>query len=142
MKREYSRDLGGNLIKLYQFIYFQLIFVVHVKLSKIYHKYIHKLPNNDDSSTTLSIRFGSLFFVAVPIAGILGIEKFEDWGGYLLIISYSMFVFSFYTRINLFFELIKYIYSKIRRIKKVTQPKKEDLYSDLISQLYSGSMID
>lgn len=137
-------NLDNNMIKFYQFVYFQIFYSSFVKLFKRYNRFILSFPYNEFSSTIILIRFSSTFFVAVPIAGILGMENFGDWGGYILILSYSVFVFSFYTRVDVLF-ILKYLYSKFIAKRKIEQKPEEEEQNQndiLCAQIISGSLID
>lgn len=142
LEKEYSTDMGRNFIELYQFFYFQIFCSIFERLLQIYNKYIISFPNNDVYSTITAIRFGSIFFVSVPLAGILGMEKSDDWGGYLLLISYTFFLFSFYTRVNIVLDFLKFLLSKIWSKIKYKKPKIEDENNVIVAHLLSGCMLD
>lgn len=137
-----DEDLSRNLMKLYQFFYFQIFNWICLKLFKVYNKWIQSLPGNYTSSIINAIRFGSTLFITVPIAGILGMKSLSDWGGYILIVSYANFVFSFYTRIDIILFCMKFVYYKIRPKSKPIKPTEEDKSDTLCMQLISGCLID
>lgn len=141
LKEKFSEDLGRNLSQVYQFFYFRLFYEISVKMFKIYNSYVLSFPHNDVFSTIMMIRLCSVFFVSVPIAGILGMKHLADWGGYLLMISYAVFVFSFYTRIDITFSFLEYIYYKLRPNKKKDK-KIEEKNDFLCAQLISGCLFD
>lgn len=135
-------DSWENMKKFYQFVYFQFLYSLFVKLFKRYNRFILSFPYNEFSSTIILIRFSTTFFVAVPIAGILGMKNFGDWGGYILIFSYSLFVFSFYTRVDILF-ILKYLYLKYIAKKNIEQNKEEENQNDILcAKIISGSLID
>lgn len=136
-----SYDMSRNIIKFYQLIYFQIFALLSRKMFKVYHRYVTSFSFNDFSGTTAVVRFCSIFLISVPIAGILSMKKIEDWGCYITLISYSFFIFSFYTRIDIPLYFLKYVYYKIRPQKK-SNVIKEDKIDLMCSQLISGCLLD
>lgn len=145
LREQYHGDIGRNLINFYQWFYFNIFFIIAEKLIKIYNRHILNFSFNDISSTIAIMRFANIFLVSVPIVSILDAEKFEDWSVYFLLISYGNFIFKFYTRVNLIFLSLKWIYYKLRKIKSTNinnNTKREDENDALCSKLLSGCLID
>ncbi len=136
----YNDSLASNLIRFYQFFYFRIYSLACLKLYHIYNRFILSFKFNEYTATIFLIRFCSVFFVAVPVASIINMKNFDDWGGWIMIFSYANFVFSFYTRIDLFAYFFTSLYHYIRKTKK--KEINQDPIDVLCSHLISGSLID
>ena len=147
LKERFDQRLSQNLIKLYEFLYFRVCQFLFIKLLHIYSNFLLTCKHNDYSVTIILIRFCSVFFVAVPVSGIIAMKDFDEWGGWLLILSYGIFVFSYYTRIDLTVKLLSKILSILQRCifkhKKTDKIQKIANENDVLSShLISGCLID
>ena len=131
-----------NWIRLYQFFYFKVFSTLFLQLFHVYNDCILEFHYNEYSSTIVLIIICSVFFVSVPISGIITMEDFSEWGGWLLLVSYAHFIFTYYTR----FDINGYVIKKILNfchINKANEQFKQKNENDMLcSQLISGCLID
>lgn len=141
---EFGHDLGMNLIRLYQFFYFKIFSAFGIWLFHLYNNCILAFDYNDYSSTIFAIRLLSVFFVSVPVAGIITMDDFKQWGGWLLIFSYALFVFTYYTRVDFGWIALKKILGFLHLRKDLPEEEStEESENDVLcSHLISGCLID
>ena len=142
---EFGHDLGMNLIRLYQFFYFKIFSAFGIWLFHLYNNCILAFNYNNYSSTIFSIRLLSVFFVSVPVAGIITMDDFKQWGGWLLIFSYALFVFTYYTRVDFSWIALKKIlgFLHLRKGESEEEKSTEESENDVLcSHLISGCLID
>lgn len=143
LKSQFDAHLARNLVKIYQWIYFSTSFNISWRLIKIYNKHILSFAFNDVSPTICLLRYISMQLVSIPIIGILGAKDFDDWISYFLLISYSLFIFKTYTKIDIIFMVLKKIYYILRPNKIINNSKqKVDQNEILCSKLLSGCLLD
>ena len=133
--------VGKNFNSIIYFLYFTSYAKIFPKLCCDYHNYIRSLGSNECFATITLIRFSLVFSLSVPISSIINMDK-NDWGCWILLISYAHFIISWYTRWDLFGYFLEKTIKKIfpnKKIEKNTFNSKFDLEC---KQLISGCLLD
>ena len=131
---------GKNFNSMTYFLYFKIYSKIFPKLCCIYHNYIRSLGSNECFATITLIRFSLVFSLSVPISSIINMDK-NDWGCWILLISYTHFLISWYTRWDLFGYFLEKAIKKIFPNKKI--PNQFNSKFDLeCKQLISGCLLD
>ena len=143
---EYLRDsfgfyLAKNLMSLTNFIYFAFFTILFQKCIYLYYDFLKLLKITDPKTIIIVIRFCLTFAVGVPVSSVINME-FEDWGSWLMLFSYTHFLFSFYTRMNVYVYLMKKILLiMFPRMQYLFEEKNSENYSECMERI-SGCLLD
>jgi len=131
---------GKNFNSILYFLYFSSYSMIFPKLCCIYHNYTRSLGSNECFATMTLIRFSLVFSLSVPISSIINMDK-NDWGCWILLISYIHFIISWYTRWDFFSYFLEKIIKKILPNPQSTNEinSKNELEC---KQLISGCLLD
>ena len=132
--------IGKNFNSIIYFLYFTSYSMIFPKLCCIYHNYIRSLGSNECFATITLIRFSLIFSLSVPISSIINMDK-NDWGCWILLISYTHFLISWYTRWDLFSYCFEKAIKKIFPNQKITHKLNSNLNLEC-KQLISGCLLD
>lgn len=106
MRDYFGTYIGNNLCSIINFMFFTLFALFFPKLTCIYYNFTKSLQMMDRKTIVLMIRFCLVFVISVPVSSVINMDK-NDWGSWLMLFSYINFLFSFYTRKNVFLYILK-----------------------------------
>ena len=137
-----SYEFATNLINLYVSIYILTITFFLKKFVIKYAEFLIKLNQRNTYAIINMMRFVLCLFVSIPASNLLKLNV-EEWGGWLLLMSYCNFLLGFYFRVDLLDILIK----KVKLCFKIKEKIEEINIGDVknkayIEKLFSGCMLD
>ena len=146
----FSLKTARNLVKIYQLLYFTAYILIFKKLSQLYYDFIVIEKKNDSSSSIMIFRISLIFVISVPLSSLIDMKS-DDWGCWIMMVSYIHFLISFYTRKSLFTfilkgiqKIAKFLFSKIKiedKEKNVELEKTNESETEC-QVLISGCLLD
>ena len=135
-------DLGKNLsqiiISIYSFIYKIVFKFLILRFSLRILK-----ENGEYNAIIFFMRLIVCFIISINTANIYEMNL-RDWGGWILIVTYCLFLFEFYTRSNIYTRAFNFVKSKIFKSKNLINSKADHDYQTIVSikKVLSGYVLD
>lgn len=134
-------DLGKNIsqivISIYSFIYKIVFKYLILKFSLRILK-----ENGEYNAIIFFMRLIVCFIICINTSNIYEME-ISDWGGWILVVTYCIFLFEFYTRINPYYKLYQWVKSLIYKTPMISSQANFD-YEKILSlkKVLSGYLLD
>ena len=112
IKNNMDEHLGKNVFQFIIWIYTKImVFVLQYFLWRYFRVLSREAIKKDEITLRLTfmVRFSLCYIISINIATILRMTP-DDWGGWLLILSYALFVLKSYTRIDIYSILLLRVY--------------------------------
>lgn len=134
---ELGKNIGQIVISFYSFIYKIAFKFLIVKFSLRILK-----ENGEYNAILFFMRLIVCFIICINTSNIYEMEL-NNWGGWILIFTYCIFLFEFYTRINPYYRFYQWISNRLLK-KKMSNSTANLDYERILSlkKVMSGYLLD
>lgn len=132
-----GKNLGQIIISIYSFIYKIVFKYLILKFSLRILK-----ENGEYNAIIFFMRLIACFIICINTSNIYEME-ITDWGGWILVVTYCIFLFEFYTRVNPYYKLYQWVKSLICKTPMISSQANFD-YEKILSlkKVLSGYLLD
>ena len=133
-----GKNISQIIISFYSFLYKNTFKFLILKFSLTILK-----EGGNYNAIIFFMRLIVCFIVSINTANIYEMA-INDWGGWILIITYCVFLFESYTRSNLWKKMLDYLKAKLLNSKKMKDSKANPDFTAILSikQILSGYLLD